>query len=103
MSRPQRSETNPMRVRVLGSWQRGFLALNELIVHSLVTLAVVASIEVVEVVIKRMTGGQDLVFFRGADYFEFPARWLFDAADIGLLIALLVRGIIVIHRVYKGG
>jgi hypothetical protein len=81
-------------------WHRGWLAFNELAVHSVVILCVVLSIEGLGQIIGFMHHSE-WIFFKAAR-FEFPARWLFDAADMSMLGVLMLRGTIVLWRVYKG-
>jgi hypothetical protein len=86
---------------ILSAWQRLLLALNELVIHMVGALAVVASIEVMDWIIGLMTHQEGVMFFRSSKYFAFPARWMFDAADMGILLAILYRGVIVMWKVYR--
>jgi hypothetical protein len=84
------------------AWERGFVILNQIAVDSLITLSVIASIEGLGLIIKWMTQSEGLIFFKGANFFEFNGRWLLDAADIGLLGFLLFHSARTIYRAYKG-
>jgi len=83
------------------AWLRLALALNELAAHLVATIAVLLSINLVELLIKYLAHG-DLVFFRGSGVFEFHAQWLFDAADLGLLIVLAVRIVYAFYKIFRG-
>jgi hypothetical protein len=93
---------DPMRGEITYAWGRGIIAINEIVVHALITLSVVVAIEAVDWIIRLMTGSDGLVFFKGAGPFEFKARWLFDAADIGLLVLVAIHGVATIYKAYRG-
>jgi hypothetical protein len=86
---------------IFGAWQRLLLALNELVIHIIGALAVVASIEIMDWIVGLMTHQEGVTFFRNNPYLAFPARWMFDAADVGILLAILYRGVIVMWKVYR--
>jgi hypothetical protein len=83
------------------AWQRLSFALNEMCAHLVATAAVLASIKAIEFLIKFLADG-DLIFFRGAGPFEFHVKWLFDAADLGLLMVLTLRIVYVFYRIFRG-
>jgi hypothetical protein len=72
-----------------------------LVVHSLIILSVILSIECIDLIIRTLMHDQEWIFFKGAPFFQFPARWLFDAADISMLGVLMYRGTIIVYHVYK--
>jgi hypothetical protein len=82
-------------------WYRVFLVLNELLSHTLVLALVVISVEALHRLMFWLHHDQDIVFF-GHTPFEFPATWLFDAADAVMIAALLFRGIISAYLTYRG-
>src|SRR5689334_14116788 len=85
---------------VKDSWARGWAALNELLVHTIVIIFVVACIEAIEVFIKH-TKGDKFAFFEESP-FSFPAQWLLDAGDVAMIGALLTLGVRATYRVYRG-
>jgi hypothetical protein len=91
------------RVGARDSWHRGWLAFNELAVHTLIILFVISCIGSVEWFIVHTHGGGEMVFFKDGGFFQFPASWLFDVADIAMIGALLTRGVIAVNRVYRDG
>jgi hypothetical protein len=86
---------------VKDSWQRGWAVFNELVVHTLVIIFVVLCIEAIELVISFTRHGEEIIFFKDSP-FMFPARWLFDAADIAMISSLLFRGVVSAYLIYKG-
>jgi len=86
---------------VKGTWARGWALLNELIVHTLVVLVVLASIELIELTIKWARHGTEIIFFKDSR-FQFPGKWLFDAADIAMIAVVLALGVWFLIKVYVG-
>jgi hypothetical protein len=80
---------------------RGWALLNELIVHTLVVLVVLASIELIELTIKWARHGTEIIFFKDSR-FQFPGKWLFDAADIAMIAVVLALGVWFLIKVYVG-
>jgi hypothetical protein len=86
---------------VKGTWARGWALLNELAVHTLVVIVVLASIELIELTIKWARHGEDIVFFKDSR-FQFPGKWLFDTADIAMIAVVLALGVWFLIKVYLG-
>ena len=82
-------------------WRRLLAALNEILVHFILTLAVIASIEALEWILLKLNDGQDLVFFAGAAGWEIKVRWVLNAADLGLLALLAGSGVYSIYKAYS--
>jgi hypothetical protein len=80
------------------SWRRGWAVLNELAVHALAIIFVIACIEVIRFFTKFF---DEIVFFVGSG-FEFPAKWLLDAADVAMIVSLVTVGILATIRAYRG-
>jgi hypothetical protein len=89
------------RREVTAAWKRGLLAINGIVVHSVVTLAALASFELIHSFVKYMTHDEGLIFLNGSA-FQFDSRWLFDVGDFSLIAALLFRGIVEITDAYRG-
>jgi hypothetical protein len=83
------------------SWARGWAVFNELLVHTLVIIFVIGSIKAIELVVEYANHHDEVLFFRGSKA-EFPAQWLFDAADVAMITCLLFRGVVSAYQVYKG-
>jgi hypothetical protein len=89
--------TDPKPPPALGSqlaapWRRTLLTLNELAAHLTVIFGLLAAIKLGQWVIFFASSGTELIFFKGGQ-FQFNAQWFFNAADLALLVALLVLGV----------
>jgi hypothetical protein len=83
------------------AWWRLLLALNEIATHLVATIAVLASIWLVQNAIQRLSGGS-LIFFEGTLLGPFNVEWLFQASDLGIIGVLSVRIVYVFYKVFKG-
>jgi hypothetical protein len=83
----------PLRSQLGPPWRRTILILNELAAHLTVIFGLLAAIKLGQWVLFYFasTGGE-LIFFKGSEY-QFNAQWFFDAADLALLVALLLLGV----------
>jgi hypothetical protein len=77
--------------QLIAPWRRTLLTLNELAAHLTVIFGLLGAIKLGQWVIFA-TSGAELIFFKGSQ-FQFNAQWFFDAADLALLVALLVLGV----------
>jgi hypothetical protein len=83
------------------TWQRGWAVFNELLVHTIIIVFVVIFIKVIELVVGYSHPHGEMHFFKDSK-FQFPAQWLFDAADVAMMVCLLFRGVVSAYLVYKG-
>jgi hypothetical protein len=93
------SNEQGLRGEASDAGQRLGRILIELAVHSIAAIAAVGSIELVHLTINWMTHTQGLIFFQGLP-FECPARWLFDAADLGIVALIMYGGFTGMRDVY---
>jgi hypothetical protein len=78
----------------------GWALLNDLLVYTLVFIFLIICIEGTELIIKIMRNGEEFVFFNDSP-FRFPAKWLFDAADGALILALSYQSVMLLLRSNK--
>jgi hypothetical protein len=57
-----------------------------------VIFGLLGAIKLGQLVVSFTNGGTELIFFKGSQY-QFNAQWFFDAADLSLLVALLILGV----------
>ena len=82
----------PLKPALIRPWRRTLLTLNELAAHLTVIFGLLGAIKLGQLVISFTNGGTELIFFKGSQY-QFNAQWFFDAADLALLVALLILGV----------
>src|SRR6266436_990350 len=82
----------PLAPLLVRPWRRTLLVLNEYAAHLVAIVGVLGGFKVVEYFVRLTNHNEALIFLKGYPYFEFHAQWFFNAADLVLLIALLILG-----------
>ncbi len=80
------------------SFFRVFRALTELLAHLLLVTGLLAGIRLMEAVVHWLWGTTDYLFFR-----TLRLRFIFDAADLTILVGFLLYGIYSVLTTYVRG
>jgi hypothetical protein len=86
--------------RLKPEWRGARRAIVAVLAHLCVAMMVLLSIRVLEMLVSETSG--DIIFFRGSKGFEFSAQWLFDAANLGVLLTFLFSAIGVSYSAFRG-
>jgi hypothetical protein len=78
-----------------GPFRRTAKALLELAAHLLVVVGLLAGIRLLEEIVRRLWGQTDHLFFG-----KIPLKYLFDAADLGILAGFLLYGVYSVVSAY---
>lgn len=70
-------------------------ALVELLAHLLVVVGLLAGIRILEGIVRKLWGQTEYLFFG-----KIPLKYLFDAADLGILAGFLVYGVYSVINAY---
>lgn len=93
------SESNITATTEIKEWYAPFRrtghALLELIAHLLVVAGLLGGIRLLEEIVHRLWGQTQYVFFG-----TLPLKYLFDAADLGILAGFLVYGVYSVIMAY---
>jgi len=82
-------------------WHNAVQALGELAAHCVAAVMMIAALEIIQWITDRLSGTNDgFVFFRQSE-FAFSIKWLFDAADIGIMTTFSFVGCLVFFRAYN--
>lgn len=84
-----------------GAVWRWFRVLNEIALHFFVIFILVYAIEKLRLYMASTHADKSWIFFEGNPYLAFPAQWLFDLSDVGVLLGVGVRGAIKIYKAYS--
>jgi len=87
--------------KVRDTWREAWYLHNEVVAHASVIAAVFLTLMGVHQLMKWASGGHDPVLFDGT-LLEFKVKWLFDVADLVLIIAIIYRGGRSLYKTHKG-
>lgn len=79
-------------------WLRLLLGINELVTHVVGVLVILGSIGLVEYAMHKAWPNHELILFDGLGVFQCKVAWLFDAAEVGIIIVFSWQSVITFKK-----